>query len=176
MIDSFLIKACKQGRHKAQKDLYDRLAVPMYRLCLRYIHDRQDAEDVMLEAFNRMFQKISQFEYRQPGGFEAWVKRIMVNQCLMFLRKKRPLFLEDRGEEIPAAFASGHPHLLEAEYLFELIRTLPQGYKTIFNLYAIEGYSHKEIAQLLKISEGTSKSQLSRARSWLQSHLTSQAS
>ena len=176
MIDSSLIRACQQGKRNAQKELYDTLAVPMYRLCLRYIHDRQDAEDVMLEAFARMFQKLSTFEFRQPGGFEAWLKRIMVNQCLMFLRKKRPLFIEDKGHELSLEYSTHQPRLMEAEYLFELIRSLPPGYQTIFNLYVVEGYSHKEIAELLNISEGTSKSQLSRARALLQSQLTSKAS
>lgn len=146
----------------------------MFRLCFRYLRSREEAEEVMAGGFLKAFDHLKRFEDRGPGSFEAWVRRIMVNECLMALRKQRPVFV-DVGDELAATPAQDCADAqLDAEDLYELIRTLPTGYRTVFNLYVIEGYSHREIAAQLNISESTSKSQLSRARALMQQRIRQQ--
>ncbi len=161
-----LVKACQQGNAKAQRRLYERYASKMLSICRRYLADDMEAEDVMVEGFVKIFDKIG--EFRSEGSFEGWMKRLMVNEALMALRKKKA-----EGFAIGIDLAEGEVYdgmgsKLEAEDLMSMIAALPQGFRTVFNLYAIEGYNHAEIAELLGISEGTSKSQLSRARVVLQ--------
>ena len=139
----------------------------MLGLCRRYVRGEQEAEDVMINGFMKVFSRIDSFE--EKGSFEGWMKRIMINESLGFIRKHKAMYLETDIEE-----ADRQPDLdrlsgaLEANDLLKMINELPSGYRTIFNLYAIEGYSHKEIGELLGINENTSKSQLSRARAQLQ--------
>lgn len=139
----------------------------MYSVCRRYVMQLQEAEDILVCGFTKVFQKLNQF--KGQGSFEGWVRRIMVNEALTFIRRNKSMYLEVEIEK-----ASREPDLnklsdqLEVEDLEKLIDQLPMGYKTVFNLYAIEGFSHKEIAEKLGISENTSKSQLSRARVHLQ--------
>ena len=165
-----LLEGCRKGKASAQRGLYDRLAPKMLGVCLRYIRDREEAEHIMIGGIVKVFEKLDQF--KSEGSFEGWVRRIVVNDCLMYIRKNRNMSLESDIETI-----SDHPDLsvmedsLSQEDLLKLIGELPVGYRTVFNLYAIEGYSHAEIAEQLNISENTSKSQLSRARKWLQTKL-----
>ena len=142
----------------------------MLSICLRYIAQRDEAEDIMISAFTKIFQKIDQ--YKGDGSFEGWMRRIVVNDCLSQLRKSRNMYLESSIEmlETEPDFHLLEDHL-EVEDLMRLISDLPIGYRTVFNLYAIEGYSHKEVAEALNIQESTSKSQLSRARVLLQKEL-----
>lgn len=139
----------------------------MYSVCRRYVMQLQEAEDILVCGFTKVFQKLDQF--KGQGSFEGWVRRIMVNEALTFIRRNKSMYLEVEIEK-----ASREPDLnklsdqLEVEDLEKLIDQLPMGYKTVFNLYAIEGFSHREIAEKLGISENTSKSQLSRARVHLQ--------
>lgn len=165
-----LIRKCCQQDGKAQKALYDRYAPKMLGVCIRYVKDHDQAEDVMIGGFIKVFDKIDQFKHE--GSFEGWVRRIMVNESLTFIRKNKGMYLE---VDIEAANHepdySSLNNQLEAEDLLKMINSLPTGYQTVFNLYAIEGYSHKEIAEKLDISENTSKSQLSRARALLQKQL-----
>ncbi len=139
----------------------------MYSVCRRYVMQLQEAEDILVCGFTKVFQKLHQF--KGQGSFEGWVRRIIVNEALTFIRRNKSMYLEVEIEK-----ASREPDLnklsdqLEVEDLEKLIDQLPMGYKTVFNLYAIEGFSHKEIAEKLGISENTSKSQLSRARVHLQ--------
>ena len=162
-----LVKACQKADPKAQKRVYEKYAPKMMAICKRYLADEMEAEDVMIEGFMKVFDKINTFKLE--GSFEGWVKRIMVNEALMCLRsKKKEGFttgLEQITYEEEPAFT---PNNLGAEELLSIIETLPTGFRTVFNLYAIEGFSHAEIAKELNISEGTSKSQLSRARVILQ--------
>lgn len=162
-----LIKGCIRRNHSAQKSLYERYSPKMYALCCRYVKDRMDAEDVLVTAFTKIFNRIDQ--YKGEGSFEGWIRKVMVNEALSFLRKNRSMYLETDLEaadrEPDYSTLSDH---LEAEDLMRLIQELPSGYRIVFNLYAIDGYSHKEIAEQLGISENTSKSQLSRARTYLQ--------
>jgi RNA polymerase sigma factor (sigma-70 family) len=168
-----LIKGCLRRDSSAQKVLYDTYSSKMYGLCYRYVKDSMDAEDILVTAFMKVFDKIHQF--KSEGSFEGWIRRIVVNEALTFLRRNRSMYLEtdlnqaDREPDYNAL--SDH---LEAEDLLTMIQELPTGYRIVFNLYAIDGYSHKEIAEQLRISENTSKSQLSRARTYLQKVLVEQ--
>jgi RNA polymerase sigma-70 factor (ECF subfamily) len=165
-----LIAALRRGESRAHKLVYERFSGKMLAVCTRYCTNRDDAEEVMLDGFMRVFEKISQF--REDGSFEGWIRRIMVTESLMFLRKNKQLrqevALDDTLAEPDYDWADA---ALNENDLLRLIGQLPEGYRSIFNLYAIEGYTHAEIAELLGISEGTSKSQLSRARALLQASL-----
>jgi len=139
----------------------------MLGLCFRYVSDEMIAEDVMIEGFVRVFNKIDQFN--EDGSFEGWIRRIMVNEALGYLRKQKnnpESAMSDEANNI-ADYALADQNL-NAEELLNLIANLPMGYRTVFNLYAIEGYSHSEIAEMMGITESTSKSQLHRARALLQ--------
>jgi RNA polymerase sigma-70 factor (ECF subfamily) len=165
-----LVEGCKRQSLQAQRLLYERYSATMLSLCRRYIWSTSEAEDVMVTGFMKIFNAIHQYEGK--GSFEGWMKRIIINEALGYLRKNKTMYLEtdietaDREPDYDRAESS-----LEAEELMKMIGELPVGYRTIFNLYAIEGYSHKEISELLGINENTSKSQLSRARVHLQKKL-----
>jgi len=165
-----LLAGCKRGERKAQELLYRALASKMYAVCLRYATTDFEAEDMLQTGFVKVFQRIQDF--KGEGSFEGWVRRIMVNTAIGIYRKKlRGLNIQsiDEGTDQPQQLFD--MERLEVEDLMRLIQKLPDGYRVVFNLYAIEGYSHKEIAELLGVSEGASKSQLSRARSWLKQKL-----
>ncbi|MCE7068196.1 RNA polymerase sigma factor [Dyadobacter sp. CY326] len=165
--ESQLIKALRKEDPKAQRQLYDKYSARMLALCFRYICDDMAAEDVMVEGFLKVFAKIAQFS--EEGSFEGWIRRIMVNEALGYLRKQKRILedtLSDEANNIPD-YAQADKNL-ETQELLALIEALPTGYRTVFNLYAIEGYSHIEIAEMLGIAESTSKSQLHRARAMLQ--------
>ncbi|WP_026464558.1 RNA polymerase sigma factor [Adhaeribacter aquaticus] len=169
MSEPELLKALRKGEGKAQKYLYEHYAGIMLGICIRYLKNEMDAEEIMLNGFVRIFQNIHQFE--EKGSFEGWMKRIVINEALGFLRKKEPLHLAIEKEHIQLPNDATVESALAAEDLLKLLYDLPAGYRTVFNLYAIEGYSHKEIAEMLDITEGTSKSQLSKARAMLQKRL-----
>jgi RNA polymerase sigma-70 factor (ECF subfamily) len=165
-----LIAGCKKGNSKAQRHIYEKYASKMLGVCLRYVKDELEAEDIMIKGITRVFEKIDQ--YSGTGSFEGWIRRIMVNEALGYLRRNKNMYLEVEIEK--AAYEPDYQLIdnsLEAEELVNMINELPMGYRSVFNLYAIEGYSHKEIAEQLEISENTSKSQLSRARTILQKRL-----
>lgn len=165
-----LIDLCKQRKRSGQQEVYSRYSGKMFGVCLRYLKNEFDAEEVLVISFMKVFEKIDQFE--SNGSFEGWIRKITVNEALMYLRKTRKLYLEVEVEQAKDfSFHAGNEINLEAEDLMKLIEKLPTGYNTVFNLYAIEGYTHKEIGEMLGISENTSKSQLSRARTLLQKHL-----
>lgn len=165
--ESELIAALQQGNAKAQQHLYEKYAGKMMALCLRYINDTMAAEDVMIEGFMKIFQKINQ--YRYEGSFEGWLKKLMTNEALMYLRTQRyQEIATDQVLSSEISIESDIDESLTAEVLLDIIQQLPTGYRTVFNLYAIEGYSHAEIAEMLHITESTSKSQLHRARAMLQ--------
>lgn len=165
-----LIEGCRRKDRSAQKSIYEQMAGKMLSVCCRYVKNRMEAEDVLVTSFMKVFDKIDQ--YKNEGSFEGWVRRIVVNESLTYLRKNKSMYIETELEE-----ADRQPDLnkvdntLEADDLLKLVSELPAGYKIVFNMYAIDGYSHKEIAGHLGISENTSKSQLSRARNQLQMRL-----
>lgn len=165
-----LIEGCARGSNKAQRQLYDQYSPRMLSLCRRYINDQSEAEGVMVNGFLKVFDKIGQ--YTGEGNFEGWMRRIMVNEALMYLRKnRRASMMVDVEEASTQEYSEDALSALAAEDLLRLVQQLPDGYRAVFNLYAIEGYSHREIAEQLGISENTSKSQLSRSRQMLQKRL-----
>lgn len=168
---SQLIEQCQRGNAFAQRRLYDQYVSRLFRVSLRYVQHEPEAEEVLMNAFLKIFRSLSTFVYRDDNGVEAWLRRIVVNEALLHLRANRvlPLFQDDEVATEPAVMPETG---LEAEQIYDLIRALPPGYRTVFNLYAIEGYTHQEIAAQLSISENTSKSQLSKARALLQNWLT----
>jgi RNA polymerase sigma-70 factor (ECF subfamily) len=154
-----LIKACKADDRQAQKLLYERFSPLMFGVCRRYINRLEDAEDVLVEAFFKVFDNMDQFQGN--GSFEGWIRRIVVNEALMFLRKKHAL---KNAYEIQEHFDlpddANIVQELASQDILNLLAQLPNGYRTVFNLYVLEGYKHREIADLLDISINTSKSQL----------------
>ena len=167
-----LVKRCKANERKAQELLYTRFASKMLGVCMRYAADRMEAEDMLQNGFIRVFKKIQ--DYRGDGSFEGWVRRIMVHSSIEYYRKHHKMLsvadLEDTGKE-PSVNAVAVANL-DANDLMVLIQRLSPGYRMVFNLYAVEGYSHKEIGEIMGISEGASKSQLSRARGILKEQIT----
>jgi len=162
-----LIARSKAGERKAQELLYKHFASKMLGVCMRYATDKMEAEDMLQNGFIKMFNRLGDF--RGEGSFEGWIRRIMVHSSIEYYRKHHKMVqivdMADIGDEPsvnPTAMAS-----ISAQDLMRLINQLSPGYKMVFNLYAIEGYSHREIAEMVGITEGASKSQLSRARSIL---------
>ncbi|UII75846.1 RNA polymerase sigma factor [Flagellimonas sp. HMM57] len=166
MIGKRTVKRCLKGNRKAQKLLYDTYAEKMFVHCYRYVKQKEDAEEIVSEGFVKVFSNLSKIDYRDAQSFEGWVKRIMINECLMFLRKK-DLLVFDKMEMTLAETTLKVEGILEADDIYALIVALPVGYRTVFNLYSIEGFSHKEIAQKLGIKESTSRSQLAKGRGLL---------
>jgi RNA polymerase sigma factor (sigma-70 family) len=170
-VDEKLLNGCRRHDKHAQRFLFEFYSARMLTLCCRYVKNRMEAEDVMVIGFTKVFDRIKQ--YKGDGSFEGWIRRIMVNESLSYLRRSKNMYLETDIEN-----AEREPNFdklesaLEAEDLVRMISELPAGYRVVFNLYAIDGFTHQEIAAQLGISENTSKSQLSRARAQLQKRLT----
>ncbi|MEZ4947653.1 MAG: RNA polymerase sigma factor [Cyclobacteriaceae bacterium] len=164
------IEGCKRQDSRAQESLYAYYSGKMYALCCRYVPSKMEAEDVLVVAFTKVFERIDQF--KAEGSFEGWLRRIVVNESLTYLRRNKNMYLETEIETVDKNpdFGQLENHL-EADDLLRMVGELPSGYRMVFNLYAIDGYSHKEIAEQLEISENTSKSQLSRARVLLKKKL-----
>lgn len=166
-----LIKEAKQGSAAAQKCLFDLFANKMLLVCHRYVKNREDAEEIMLDGFYKFFKTIASFQYQNEAMLFGWIKKIMINECLMYLRKHTVFNLvsDAAADELPVA--EDALDKLSASEIFTMILQLPTGYRTVFNLHAVEGLPHNEIATLLGIAEGTSKSQLSKAKLLLQKML-----
>lgn len=163
--DKELIEACLKGNPIAQKMLYDTYSSVLYGICLRYSKKEEEAQDILQDSFIKIFTKLDTYQY--TGSFEGWLKRIVTNTSIEYYRKK---INTEQVEEIGFSpyLAIDSEKGLEVEELLKMIQELPEGYRMVFNMYAIDGYTHSEIATKLNISEGTSKSQLSRARAYLQ--------
>ncbi|MFQ6603835.1 RNA polymerase sigma factor [Flavobacterium sp. C3NV] len=163
-----IIKLAVGNNRQAQQQIYSRFSSKMLSVCRQYIKDIQLAEDVMITAFMKVFTNLNKFENK--GSFEGWIRRIMVNECISYLRvQKKVKFVEDEIY-VEESFNATDSQFSIDQIQF-LIDALPDGYKMVFNLYAIEGYKHNEIAKMLGINEGTSKSQLSHARKMLQTQI-----
>lgn len=170
MSDAELVGLCLKGKREAQKQLYDRYASKMLGVCYRYANSREEAEDFLQEGFILVFRKLDQ--WKGEGELGAWIRRIMVNTSLNSIKSKHRL--SEKLNIIPidsVAYHSASEEPLSGNELMELIHQLPIGYRTVFNLYAIEGYSHEEIADMLGIKAGTSRSQFTRARELLMKRL-----
>jgi RNA polymerase sigma-70 factor (ECF subfamily) len=168
MTEEAILQGCLQNDAVAQKELYNRFSPKMLAVCYRFGHNREDAEDMLQEGFIKVFSQIHTF--RNQGAFEGWVRRIIVHTCINNLKKNKKFnesvdiihatTLHVREESVPS--------IVQAKQVVECIRLLPIGYRTVLNLYAIEGYSHKEIATMLDIEESTSRSQYTRAKQMLE--------
>jgi len=172
MTEADLINNCKKQHAASQKLLYNKYAGKMLSVCMRYINDKSEAEDILQEGFIKIFTHISYF--RGEGSFEGWMRRIFVNTALSALRVKQIKFSDsidnhyNQSQVEPSVFDK-----IGSQEIFEMIRTLPNGYRVVFNLFAIEGYSHKEIAEMLNITESTSRTQFLKARNALKEKFTS---
>ncbi len=160
------LELVKQNNRKAQEKLYKHFADKMFLTCYRYVRNEDDAADILNSGFYKAFKNIGTCEFENEIAFESWLRKIMVNEALMFLRK-----IKKTGKSIEIEnvlnYGFSENHLANEDYL-KMIQNLPEGYRTVFNLYAIEGYNHGEIGKMLDIGESTSRSQLSRAREMLQ--------
>lgn len=171
MTEQLILAGCLQNDPSAQRELYNRYSPKMLSVCYRFSQSREDAEDMLQEGFIKVFSQIHTFQNK--GAFEGWVRRIIVHTCINFLKKNKKFsenvdldhagFLEVKEETIPS--------IMQARQIIECIRLLPLGYKTVLNLYALEGYSHKEIGEMLDIEESTSRSQYTRAKAMLETIL-----
>lgn len=165
MIQEKLITDCRKGDRRAQKTLYLRYADKLMNICLRYSRDRPEAEDALQNAFVKIFTKIKDFRTGE-GSFEGWMSRIAVNESLMTYRKNKRMFYPD-DEVIAMNLPPSEPAILQdlaAEDVIKLLERLPDGYRVVFNLHVVEGYSHDEISEMLGITAGASRSQLTRAK------------
>jgi RNA polymerase sigma factor (sigma-70 family) len=168
MTEEAIIKGCLLNNAVAQKELYNRYSPKMLAVCYRFAHNREDAEDMLQEGFIKVFSQIHTF--RNQGAFEGWVRRIIVHTCINNLKKNKKFndsvdlmhatMIQVREESVPS--------IVQAKQVVECIRILPLGYRTVLNLYAIEGYSHREIGDMLDIEESTSRSQYTRAKQMLE--------
>lgn len=171
MTEQAIIAGCLQNDAAAQRELYNQYSPKMLSVCYRFSPSREDAEDMLQEAFIKVFTHIHTFQNK--GSFEGWIRRIIVHTCINFLKKHKKFneaielteadFLQVKEETIPS--------ILQAKQVVECIRLLPVGYRTVLNLYAIEGYSHREIGEMLEIGESTSRSQYTRSKALLESIL-----
>lgn len=161
MTEKELIAGCRHQERRTQHLTYEKYSPKVLGICKRYMKDRERSEEMAMNTFLSVFQKIDQ--YKDQGSFEGWILRIAVNCCLMELRKKTDFQMEISPDDIQLPVAATHDNLFE-EDIDKMLRTLPEGARIVFNLYAIEGYKHAEIAEQLGISEGTSKSQLNYAK------------
>lgn len=168
MTEEAILSGCLQNDAGAQRELYARYSPKMLSVCYRFAHNREDAEDMLQEGFIKVFSQVHTFQNK--GAFEGWIRRIMVHTCINHLKKNKKF-----NESVDIIHANGIqvreesvPSIVQAKQIVECIRLLPVGYRTVLNLYAIEGYSHKEIAGMLDVEESTSRSQYTRAKQMLE--------
>lgn len=170
-MEQTIIAGCLQNDAAAQREMYNRYSPKMLSVCYRFAHNKEDAEDMLQEGFIKIFTQIHTFQNK--GAFEGWVRRIIVHTCINFLKKHKKF-----SDNVELTYANAlyvkeetMPSIMQAKQVIECIRLLPIGYKTVLNLYAIEGFSHKEIGEMLDIQESTSRSQYTRAKTLLESVL-----
>ena len=172
MSEEEMIKGCLKNNPLAQRTLYNKLGPKMMGVCLRYMTNMEEAQDVLQDGFVKVFDKLG--AYSGAGSFEGWTRRIFVNTALDAIRKNKKLKHQTQIDDVSFALKSNDFifETLVAEDLLKVLQDLPLGYKTVFNLYAIEGYSHKEIAKKMNVTVSTSKSQFSRAKAMLREKIT----
>lgn len=167
MNEDLIIEGCMNNNPAAQRELYNRYSPKMLSVCYRFALSREDAEDMLQEGFIKVFSQIHTF--RNKGAFEGWIRRIIVHTCINVLKRNKKF--NDNVEmeyAMQASVREAIPSILQAKQVVECIRLLPVGYRTVLNLYAIEGYSHREIADMMDIEESTSRSQYTRAKTMLE--------
>lgn len=167
MTEDLIISGCLNNNPLAQRELYNRFSPKMLAVCYRFAPSREDAEDMLQEGFIKVFSQIQSFQNK--GAFEGWVRRIMVHTCINVLKRNKKFNdALDLEHAMETPVAENIPSILQAKQVVECIRLLPTGYKTVLNLYALEGYSHREIGEMLEITESTSRSQYTRAKAMLE--------
>ena len=167
MNEAELVRGCIKRAENAQRELYERFADQLFRVAFRYVRDQTEAEDVTIISFTKIFNSISKFENRHEGSLISWMRKIVVNEALMVLRKRHNFNLvETIDHDLIVPDLSAFQNL-DAEYIYTLLLELPPGYRTVFNLYVVEGYDHQEIGEMLGISASTSRTQLFKAKSLL---------
>lgn len=169
--DTTLVTACLKGDPHAQKALFEKFAPKMFAVCLRYMGNSDDAQDALQDGFVKVFSKLSDF--KNEGVLEGWIRRIIVNTCLDVIRKNQKTKLDVSISDVEYQLEYNDLGLqsLELEELMNLVQSMPNGYRVVFNMFAIEGYSHREIGEKLGINENTSKSQYLRARAFLRERI-----
>jgi RNA polymerase sigma factor (sigma-70 family) len=173
MDDSTLIRECLRGRMRAQKLLFDKFSSKMMGVCLRYCHSKEQAEDALQEGFIKVFLKLS--DYKFEGSFEGWIRRIMIHASLDILRKEKDFSFSRIDDVVLKEFVSDVVlSQMSVNEILIIMQNMPDGYRVVFNMFAIEGFSHHEIATFLGISENTSKSQFARAKSYLKQRLNNE--
>lgn len=166
-----LISLCKRGNNKAQRALFDFFYDYMFNICVRYVSEEMLAEDLISQGFTKVFKHIKGFNAEHQNSLRSWIKKIMINECLMWLRMNSNLHLVPIEEAESLAVEETYIAGIESNYILTCIEQLPVGYRTVFNLNVVEGYNHAEIAIMLNIKEATSRSQLSKAKQLLKSKL-----
>lgn len=167
MTEKELIRGCKEEKQSFQKKLYDKYSSKMYAVCLRYAKNSSEAQDILQDGFVKVFDNMNQYAFQ--GSFEGWIRKIMVNTALNHCRKLSYKLEVNGMEELPEMqIESKAISKLSEQEILQMIQSMPDGYRLVFNLYVIEGYKHEEIAQMLKISKNTSRSQLSKGRKFIQ--------
>lgn len=161
-----IIEGCVRNDPSAQRYLFDRYYRRSYHVAMRYLVSHHDTEDVLSMSYTKVFKSIGKLEYRGEGSLQKWIYTIVINEAIRFLKSKKTLVFTEDEEILDLNPISGHD-TLDAEEVYHLVQMMPKGYQTVFNLFAIEGYSHKEIADMLQIKETTSRSQLSKARNYI---------
>lgn len=163
-----VIPGLKKGKRKSQVQLYKQYAPVLLAICLRYVADKSEAEDILQEGFLKIFKSVK--DYSGQGNFEGWMKKIMVNTAITHFNREKKHYYHEEVEElvnVESEVSLSPDKEYDAKELLELLTKMPEGYRLIFNLYAIEGFKHREIAEKLDIEESTSKSQYLRAKKWL---------
>lgn len=161
------IAALAAGEVKAQEAFFARYARYQYAACRRYLSSPEEAEEAMMNGMLKVFGQIGKARLESEAALQAWMRRIMINECLQKLRSQSSLLVLTDEVDADTGPTAGPEHAIEAKEIFTLLQTLPPGYRTVFNLYVVEGFTHKQISEWLQISEGASKSQLSKARKML---------
>lgn len=167
MTDDELIDKCLQGNQRAQKALFEKFSRKMMSVCMRYVSDREQADDVLQDGFVKVFSHLNSF--KREGSFEGWIRRTMINTSLDYIRKKQKLNLDVDISEADYLVGEEETSLgkMRVEELMAIIQEMPTGYRMVFNLYVIEGYTHQEIGEELGVTESTSKTQFRKARAYL---------
>jgi len=171
MEDIDLVQACLKGNPRAQKALFEKFAAKMFAVCLRYMNNHDEAQDALQDGFVKIFSKL--VDFKNEGVLEGWIRRIIVNTCLDAIRKNQKTKFDVSISDVEYQLEYNDTGLqsLELEELMNLVQSMPNGYRVVFNMFAIEGYSHKEIGEKLGINENTSKSQYLRARAFLRERI-----
>ena len=166
MTEKELVEGCIREDRICQRELWDRYSKKIMSLCLRYCNSQEEAEDALMEAYIKVYDNLSKFRFQ--SSLETWMRRVAVNLCINKIRARKHIWSSITEDEYRLGYQDDAFNNMQVDQIMKLVEALPVGYRTVFNMYAIEGYSHKDIAEMLGIDEGTSRSQFAKARKVLQ--------